>query len=113
MYFENYRVIGFVILEYFKIKYPLAFAFFEGNWEKMIDSQEINKRTILTLYSGDNNNMYLKINFLEYIEAHREDLCINDEDIRSIQRLLTLLFGSRGFIDDLDILSHYFNPTLY
>lgn len=113
MYFKNHRIIGFVILEYFKIKYPLAFTFFESNWEKMMDSQEINDRTYLTLYSGDNNNMYLKINFLEYIEANREDFCINDADILSIKRLLTLLFGNKGFIDDHDLLSHYFNPTLY
>lgn len=110
-YFKENRIICFVILEYFKIKYPLVFTFFESNWEILIDSQEINGRTVITLYSEESDDS--KINFVTYIKENCKELCINDEDINSIKRMLKWLFGSNGFIDDLDLLCHYFNPTLY
>lgn len=112
-YSEN-QIISLYLLELFKIKYPLAFSFFESNWERMIieKKSEDNQKSYIVLFDEPSNS--LKINFFEHMQdrENRNNLNIATEDPLIIENILSLLFGKNGHVDSVDFLRHYFNPTI-
>jgi len=113
-YSEN-QIKSIYILEFFKIRYPLAFAVFENNWEKIVTEKqsptnsdktycELNERT-----SSDSS-----FDYKTYIEKNYKQLRMNDEEKLIINEvILPLLFGENGYLNRRDLLQDYFNPTFY
>lgn len=112
-YSEN-QIISLYLLELFKIKYPLAFSFFESNWERMIVEKisENDQKSYNVLYNEPSNSS--NTNFSEYMrdKDNRNNLNIATGDPLIIENILSLLFGKNGHVDSVDFLRHYFNPSI-
>ena len=108
------QIICLYLLELFKIKYPLAFSFFESHWERMIieKKSEDEQKAYNALYDEPSNGA--NINFFEYMQdkENRKNLNINIADKSIIESILSLLFGKNGYLDRVDSLRHYFNPSI-
>lgn len=104
------KIKSFYLLEFFKIRYPLAFAFFESNWELMITervSSSDSEKSYCELNDGTSDHS--SINFTRYINDNYKKLDMNDEDKSIVNYILSLLFGEKGSIDRINILREYFN----
>ncbi|MBR4829715.1 MAG: hypothetical protein IKZ92_07940 [Muribaculaceae bacterium] len=107
------KIKSYYLLEFFKIRYPLAFAFFESNWEMMITETETETETIngsntyCELYGGISDHS--STNYTKFINNNYKKLGMNDDDKLIVENILSLLFGKNGFINSIDILRDYFN----
>ena len=112
--YSKNQIISLYLLELFRVKYPSVFSFFESNWERMIIEKktEDNQKSYCVLYDESSNSS--NINFIEHLQDkdNRKNLDMTIEDQSITEHILSLLFGKNGYIDCIDFLRHYFNPTI-
>lgn len=103
---SGFRSKDLLLFELFKTKYPLVYSFFEQNKDKILELDKSSKRYIL--FQGENNGG--KIDYIKFVENHKQELNVDEVDMCSIKTILQSLFSLETDNDDN---LYYFNDVTW
>lgn len=87
---EGVHAIDLLLLGLFKTKYPVAFSLFEHKWHEILVKAEHENYQYYELFQDKDKDGYF--NFIQYLNGHREEMCLNEFDIKTIRVILSELF---------------------
>lgn len=88
---EPIHEIDLLLFELFKTKYPVAFSLFEHKWHEILQQvKKDDRHSYYLLYKGDDQEGHF--DFIQYLNCHQEEMCLNEFDIKTIKIILSELF---------------------
>ena len=113
--YEGVHGIDLLLLGLFKTKYPVAFSLFEHKWHEILVKVEHENYQYYELFQGKDKDGYF--DFIQYLEDHKEEMSMNDFDIKTIKLVLSELFkcqendNDTRRINDVRWFNRYLNLT--
>lgn len=89
---EPIHEIDLLLFELFKTKYPVAFSLFEHKWHEILQKVKQNDRQFYHLYQDKDQEGEGHFDFIQYLNCHQEEMCLNEFDIKTIKIILSELF---------------------
>ena len=112
---EDVYGIDLLLLGLFKTKYPVAFSLFEHKWHEILLKAEHENYQYYELFQGEDNDG--NFDFIKYLADHKEEMSMNEFDLKTIKTILSELFkrqetvGDTHRINDVRWFNRYLNLT--
>ncbi len=114
---EEVYGIDLLLLGLFKTKYPVAFSLFEHKWHEILVKVEYENYQYYELFQGKGKDKDGYFDFIQYLEDHKEEMSMNEFDIKTIKLVLSELFkcqendNDTRRINDVRWFNRYLNLT--